>query len=78
MVYRIIIIILLAAVLMLLCWVIRLQRRLDHAEWELDIALRDGKSVPCIYITLTLSTSLMLLIASAVSSPSFSPRSTMV
>lgn len=43
MVYRIIIIILLAAVLALLCWVIRLQRRLDHAEWELDIVLRDGK-----------------------------------
>lgn len=43
MVYRIIIIILLAAVLFLLCYVIRLQRRLDHAEWELDIALRDGK-----------------------------------
>lgn len=43
MVYRIIIIILLAAVLMLLFLLIRLQRRLDHAEWELDIALRDGK-----------------------------------
>ena len=43
MAYRIIIIVLLAAVLMLLCWVIRLQRRLDHAEWELDIALRDGQ-----------------------------------
>ena len=43
MAYRIIIIILLAAVLFLLCYVIRLQRRLDHAEWELDIALRDGK-----------------------------------
>ena len=43
MVYRIIIIILLAAVLFLLCWVIRLRRRLDHAEWELDIALRDRK-----------------------------------
>ena len=24
-------------------YVIRLHRRLDHAEWELDIALRDGK-----------------------------------
>lgn len=43
MVYRIIIIILLAAVLFLLCLVIRLQRRLDHAEREMDIALRDGK-----------------------------------
>lgn len=43
MVYRIIIIVLLAAVLFLLCWVIRLQRRLDYAERELDIALRDGK-----------------------------------
>lgn len=43
MVYRIVIIVLLAAVLMLLCWVIRLQRRLDHAEWELVIALRDGR-----------------------------------
>ena len=43
MVYRIIIIILLAAVLALLCWVLRLQRRLDYAERELDIALRDGK-----------------------------------
>lgn len=43
MIYRIIIIILLAAVLTLLCWVIRLHRRLDHAEWELDIALRDGR-----------------------------------
>ena len=43
MAYRIIIIILLEAVLFLLCWVIRPHRRLDHAEWELDIALRDGK-----------------------------------
>ena len=43
MVYRIIIIILLAAVLMLLFLLIRLQHRLDHTEWELDIALRDGK-----------------------------------
>lgn len=43
MVYRIIIIILLAAVIFLLCWVIRLHRRLDHTEWELDIALRNGK-----------------------------------
>ena len=43
MAYRIIIIILLAAALFLLCWVIRLQRRLDHAERELYIALRDGK-----------------------------------
>ena len=43
MVYRIIIIVLLAAVLMLLCYVIRLQHRLDHAEWELDIALRERK-----------------------------------
>ena len=43
MAYRIIIITLLAAVLFLLCWVIRLHRRLDHAERELDIALRDGK-----------------------------------
>ena len=45
MVYRIIIIILLAAVLFLLCWVIRLHRRLDHAERELDIALRDGRKI---------------------------------
>lgn len=36
MVYRIIIIILLAAVLMLLFLLIRLHRRLDHAERELD------------------------------------------
>lgn len=43
--YRIIIIILLAAVLFLLCWVIRLHRRLDHAEWELDIALRHGRKI---------------------------------
>lgn len=43
MVYRITIIILMAAVLALLAYVIRLHRRLDHAEWELDIALRDGK-----------------------------------
>lgn len=43
MVYRIIIIILLAAVLVLLSCVIRLHRRLDHTEWELDIALRDGR-----------------------------------
>lgn len=27
----------------LLCWVIRLHRRLDHAERELDIALQDGR-----------------------------------
>lgn len=45
MVYRIIIIILLATVLFLLCYVIRLQRRLDHAERELDIALRDGRKI---------------------------------
>lgn len=43
MAYRIIIIVLLAAVLVLLSCVIRLHRRLDHAEWELDIALRDGR-----------------------------------
>ena len=43
MVYRIIIIILLAAVLVLMIYVFRLHRRLDHAEWELDIALRNGK-----------------------------------
>lgn len=43
MAYRIIIIVLLAAVLVLLAYVIRLHRRLDHAEWELDIALRCGK-----------------------------------
>lgn len=36
MVYRIIIIILLATVLFLLCYVLRLHRRLDHAERELD------------------------------------------
>ncbi len=45
MVYRIIIIILLATVLFLLCYVIRLQRRLDYAERELDIALRDGRKI---------------------------------
>lgn len=45
MVYRIIIIILLAAVLMLLFLLIRLQRRLDHAEREMDIALRDGRKI---------------------------------
>ena len=43
MAYRIIIIVLLAAVLVILAYVIRLHRRLDRAEWELDIALRDGR-----------------------------------
>lgn len=45
MVYRIIIIILLAAIASLMYRVHLLHRRLDHAEMELDIALRDGKEI---------------------------------